>query len=364
MRQHEHFGGPREKASRPARQVIGLLAFALVISFGSTARVGAQPVAADAPAAAASGVGGQPVGIEAAAAMSAAAAASAAPAASVAAEPAASAGPPAVVEQPRSFGHVLGDVLTQRILLEHAGRKLELATLPPADRVGLWLERQAVRIETDDEGRRWLAIDYQIVNAPRALMSVSLPALTIATSSGVPLAVPAWPISIGPLTPEAVFGQGELQPLRPDRPVALLPTAGLQRQFVAVLLMLGIVLLAWLGWWAWRNAREAHRLPFARAWQELRQLARTHRGQPLDAIPDAWVALHRALNATAGRVVHQASLPRLLAEAPHLRPLAGRLEGFYRQSAARFFADSPPASPDELLQLCRDLRQAEQRHAR
>ncbi len=258
---------------------------------------------------------------------------------------------------------MLGDVLTQRVLLEHAGRSLEPAAPPAADRVGLWLERRPAHIETDGEGQRWLAIDYQIINAPRALMSVPLPALTIATNSGVTLAVPAWPISIGPLTPEAVFGQGELQPLRPDRPVAALPTANVQRQFLAALAALGAVLLTWLGWWAWRNAREAHRLPFARARQELKHLQRAHRGQPLGAIPDAWLAMHRALNATAGRVVHQASLPRLLVEAPHLRPLAERLEDFYRQSAARFFADRPTA-PYELLELCRELRQAEQRHAR
>lgn len=285
------------------------------------------------------------------------------PATSDVVEPAAPAGTPAVVEQPRSFGYVVGDVLTQRILLEHAGRSLEPAVPPAADRVGLWLERRPAQTGTDGEGRRWLTIDYQVINAPRALMSVPLPALAIPTRSGVTLAVPAWPVSIGPLTPQAVFGQGELQALRPDRPVADLPTAGLQRQWFATLAVFGTILLAWLGWWAWRNAREAHRLPFARAWEELRHLARTHRSQPLAAIPDAWLAMHRALNATAGRVVHQASLPRLLTEAPYLRPLGDRLEGFYRQSAARFFADSPPA-PYELLELCRALRQAEQRHAR
>ncbi len=334
----------REKVSRAALHYFGLLAISSTISFGPTTRAGAQPVAAEVPAS-----------VDSAAAD--------ALGTSAATQPLTSVGTPAIVEQPRSFGHVVGDVLTQRIRLEQAGRTLEPAAPPAADRVGLWLERRPAQIETDGEGQRWLAIDYQIVNAPRALMSVPLPALTIATNSGVTLAVPAWPISIGPLTPQAVFGQGELQALRPDRPVAALPTVNLQRQFFAALTVLGVVLLVWLGWWAWRNAREAHCLPFARAWQELRHLARTHRGQPLPAIPEAWLAMHRAFNATAGRVVHQAGLPRLLVEAPHLRPLAERLEDFYRQSAARFFADRP-AAPYELLELCRELRQAEQRHAR
>ena len=67
----------------------------------------------------------------------------------------------AVTQAPRGFGHVLGDLVTQRVLLEHQGRALEPAALPPADRVSLWLERRAVRRETDANGRRWLAIDQQ-----------------------------------------------------------------------------------------------------------------------------------------------------------------------------------------------------------
>lgn len=269
---------------------------------------------------------------------------------------------PATTEQPRAFGHVLGDVLTQRVLLQHAGRPLQAVALPVADRIGLWLERRTPQVETDAEGRRWLRIDYQVINAPRALLAAALPALMIATDAGVALAVPAWPISLGPLTPEAVFAEGELQPLRPDRSVAPRATAPLQRQLQGALLALAAVLLAWAGWWVWRNAREAQHLPFARAWQELRPLARAN--APLAAQPAAWLALHRALNDTAGRVVHGATLPRLLAEAPQLRPLQAELEAFYRQSAQRFFAETPDAAAYPLLELCRALKQVEQQHAR
>ena len=97
---------------------------------------------------------------------------------SVAAEsPPTPAAPAATVEQPRSFGHVLGDVLTQRVLLSHAGRPVDAGALPAADRVGLYLERRTPRVEEDALGRRWLAIDYQVVNAPRALTAAALPGL-------------------------------------------------------------------------------------------------------------------------------------------------------------------------------------------
>jgi mxaA protein len=120
-----------------------------------------------------------------------------------------------------------------------------------------------------------------------------------------------------------------------------------------------VLLAAWLAWWLWRNAREARRRPFARAWGELRRLD--------DASPQAWRVLHRALNASAGHVIHAASLPALLAEAPYLRPLQQRLEDFYRESTQRFFAADPaapaPAGAYPLRALCRALRDAERRYA-
>ena len=261
----------------------------------------------------------------------------------------------ATVEQPRAFGHVLGDVLTQRVLLQHAGRPVDVITPPAADRVGLWLERRPARAETDDQGRRWLALDYQVVNAPRALTTLSLPALTIATRGGTPLALPAWPISVGPLTPSEVVGQGALQPLRPDRPVDAVSTVAIEHRFRGALVALGGVLLAWLAWWGGRNWRESRRLPFARAWRELRHVDA--------ARPEAWLSLHRAVNASAGRVVHGASLSRWLDEQPHLRPLQAQLEGFYRHSSERFFAGGAAAAYP-LHALGRALRDAERQQHR
>ena len=284
-----------------------------------------------------------------------------APGADAAAPAAAIATVAATVEQPRSFGHVLGDVLGQRVLLEAAGRPLQPGTLPAAGRVDLWLERRPARIESDARGRRWLVIDYQIINAPRTLSAIALPALSIATASGPTLTLPAWPVSISALTPPEVFGQGDLQPLRPDRPVAALPTDAIERQLGLSLAALLAVLLGWLGWWAWRNALEARRLPFARAWRELKRIHDPESAQ-------AWRVVHRALNTRAGHVVHGASLPRLMAEAPYLRPLQSRLEDFYRESTRRFFAGdggrSEAGSPYPLKPLCRALRDAEkaQRH--
>lgn len=334
----------------------------VLLGFVASARAeeAASGVAVEASASAASAVATEPAASAASAASALAmepAAASAASTPSGAVQPATkpAPGPYATTQQPRSFGHVIGDVLTQRVLLELAGRAVQPASLPAADRVGLFLERRALRIESDETGRRWLVIDYQVINAPRSLIATSLPALNIGTTSA-PLNVAAWPVSIGPLTPTATFGQGDLLPLRPDRGVEPLPTAGIERQLKASLGALAAVLLAWAAWWAWRNWREAQRLPFARAWHRMRRLDPDH--------AEAWLALHHALNATAGRVVHGASLSRLLAEAPHLAPMRAKLEAFFQRSAERFFVDASarsPAAPFPLRELGLALREAERR---
>ena len=269
---------------------------------------------------------------------------------------------PAEVEQPRAFGHVLGDVLTQRILLQSGSRNADTATMPSTGRIGIWFERRTPRVETDANGRRWMVIEYQITNAPQTLITVALPALTLmlTSPSGTVLQVPEWPVSVGPLTPQTAFTKGDLQALLPDRLAMIAATTPLRRQMMWALGLLALTLLAWLGWWQWRNRREAARLPFARAWARMRHSNTAEANQNAHA----WLSLHRALNETAGQVVHAGSLPDLFAKAPHLKPLQPQLERFYQQSGERFFASGSSVAGFPLLDLCRDLYRAERRRQR
>lgn len=76
---------------------------------------------------------------------------------------AATAGTIATVAQPRPFGYVVGDLVTQRVLLHSAHSDFEPdfepAALPDAQRLNVWLERRAPRIESTADGRRWLVVD-------------------------------------------------------------------------------------------------------------------------------------------------------------------------------------------------------------
>jgi mxaA protein len=267
---------------------------------------------------------------------------------------------PALVEQPRAFGYVLGDVLTQRVLLQAGGHDVGAVTPPSVGRTGVWLERGIASLETDGEGRRWMVIDYQVVNAPQTLTKITVPALTLNSASGTQLLVAEWPASVGPLTPRDAFSEGDLQALRPDREAPLLPTAGLRRQLAWALGLLFATLLAWAAWWAWRNRRESDRLPFARAWRRMRRLDAAQ----APTSKEAWFCLHQALNETAGHVVHAGSLSGLLARAPYLQPLRAQLEHFYQVSAERFFKPEPGVAEFPLQALCRALYRAERRHER
>src|SRR5690606_29564391 len=193
----------------------------------------------------------------------------------------------AVVRQPRTFGHVLGDVITQRVLLERGDTRFTPADLPGAQRINVWFDRRTPRIETASDGKRWLAVDYQIINTPQILETVTLPAWTLKSSAGATLQVPAWQISIAALTPVATAPRvtGEL---RPDRPAPTIDTGPIVRQLIFWTVAFLLAVAAWFGWVQQRNLRDKANKPFALAWHEIKQMD--------ENAPEAWQALHRAFD--------------------------------------------------------------------
>jgi mxaA protein len=260
----------------------------------------------------------------------------------------------AVVEQPRPFGHVVGDILTQRVLLA-ADRPLASASLPGAQRLSAWIERRAARVEGTPDGRRWLVVDYQLVNAPPSRATVRLPEWRLAGDAAWPaLLVPAWPVGVTAITERATPGTPAWV-LRADRPAPVIATAPLRLRLLLASAALAACLAAWGGWLAWRRWRDGVTRPFARA---LRSLGRGDARQP-----SAWRALHEAFDRTAGEVLRGSTLPRLFERAPQFEPLRDRIEAFYAQSAVRFFGAAGASAPDGTspLTLCRDLRRIERR---
>lgn len=257
---------------------------------------------------------------------------------------------PATVAQPRPFGYVIGDVVTQRILLPDG---FEPDGLTTPQRVSLWLERRATRIETTSDGRRWLAVDYQVTNAPQTLIEASVPAWTLVSKDGAKLSIAAASMSVGALIPASA--SPSVEQLRPDRTASVVPTAATRTRFHVALLALAITLVSWFAWSRWRDSRDRASLPFARALHEMQPLG--------DATPQAWQMLHRAFDQTAGRVVHLDTLPALFHRAPHFRPLHAEIERFFSASSERFFGTGMSEAPVSPHALCRELRRLERRYA-
>ena len=254
----------------------------------------------------------------------------------------------AVVEQPRPFGYVVGDVVTQRVLLEIGGHEFAPAALPKAERVNVWLERRPARIESLPDGHRWLVLDYQVINAPQSLTTANLPAFELqGAPDGATLGIAAWQISVNALT------SGGSVELRPDRPAPAIATAPIRRQIAIWSSAFLVVVAAWVGWLAWRNWRAAAARPFAHALREMRHLDGT--------APEAWRALHRAFDQTAGRVVQTATLPALFERVPQLQPLRPEIEQFFAQSSKLFFGGGLPADRTSARALCAQLRRIEKR---
>jgi mxaA protein len=282
----------------------------------------------------------------------------------------------AVVDQPRGTGYFVGDKLSQRVLLESAGQAVSPVSLPAPGRVSAWFERRAASIQTDLSSRRWLIVEYQILNAPPKLMTVKLPGWSLPleragqpggdkplNDPGAPaaLGIPAASINIAPLSPPGSPTQVGTADLRPDRLPPVIATAPIWRSIEASAGAFCLTLIAWLAWVIWRNRRALATQPFASALREMRTLDEEE--------PRAWQALHRAFDRTAGRVIQHATLPTLFERAPQLIPARAQIEQFFAQSSLLFFT-APAASGRSGAggvsprALCTELRQIEKRHER
>ena len=267
----------------------------------------------------------------------------------------------ATVEQPRLTGYFVGDLLTQRILLQRDGKTLDPTILPRTGRVSAWFERHRVTTATDAALHHWLVVEYQILNAPPKLANVTLPAwqLTVAANPGarpLTLSVPSVSINVAPLSLPGSPEQVGTRDLRPDRLPVVIPTAPIRRAIALSASALALTLIAWIGWLVWRNTRAVATQPFARALREMRTLD--------DHEPGAWQALHRAFDRTAGRVIQSATLPVLFERAPQLAPARAQIETFFAQSSLLFFGRVTTSDTSLPRTLCADLLRIERRHER
>lgn len=265
-----------------------------------------------------------------------------------------------VVQEPRAYGHQVGDVVTRTLTLE-VPRRLTLVegSLPETGRVGPSLELVAVRHAsraTFDGRRHTIELDYQIFLAPPEPRLMDLPRVALRfTGEGgreESLRVDLAPVTVSPLAPADASPRAGLGDLRPD--VTPLPVDTAPERWR--LALYGLLALGPLGYLAsvhlvgpWRHRRDR---PFARA---ERELARLPLEAPAEQWLGAWRTLHGALDASAGRVLRAEIVDRFLAERPAFASQRGELLSFFERSQALFFGGQAPQPADRqwLRDFCR-----------
>src|SRR5581483_8984760 len=156
----------------------------------------------------------------------------------------------ATVIQPRPTGYFLGDVVTQRVLLEAGGQSYTPVSLPPPGKVNGWLERRRAAVDIDAASRRWLSIDYQFLNAPKAVTAATLPAWQLmvknnGTNSLIALKIPATSLNVAPLSPPGSPEQVGTRDLRPDHAPPNIATAPILHTMAISITGLVVTLVAW-----------------------------------------------------------------------------------------------------------------------
>lgn len=263
--------------------------------------------------------------------------------------------------QPRPYGYVVGDLLTQRFTLQVAPPyRLDPASLPRQGRVGVWFERRAVALQEPlaPGGALQLDVTYQVVNAPTEVQTLTLPAAALRFSGpagAVEEALPEWPVTVSPITPETVLARAGLDTLQPDRPPPLADPRPLERRLAVSLAGAGAIggwlLLRLLG----SPLLASGRRPFAVACRELRRQAR-HREAPEAALR----SLHRAFDRTAGHTVFGDQLDAFFARHPAFAAAEQDIRRFYAASRARFFGGGEAAPADiDLRRLAARCRRIE-----
>ncbi len=248
----------------------------------------------------------------------------------------------------RAWGLLIGDVITVSVTLPVAYEQLDPAMLPQVDkRYGTWLYLSALKADNRD-----VTMTYQVVNVPTHNERVNTPEFSLRTLDDDFVTIPAVPITIGSLLPQSGDGAGFSKEPKADRVPVLEDTAQLQRQlwiFGVITLIIVASLILWHIGWKFKNRR-----PFAQAVHDLSRLRWSRSVQENQAAR----ILHAAFNATAGTIVVQNNMQKMLDDVSWLQPLAQDITAFYQQSEQHFFSRDAQQEPElakvmKLAKACR-----------
>lgn len=267
------------------------------------------------------------------------------------------------IEEPRAYGHVIGDMLTRVVRVDlPAGRRLDADGLPRPGRVDAWLELRSIDQAAAAGGAVTLRLNYQVVNIGADVVTTVLPALKLPLAGGAAgeaLELPDWPVHLSPLTAPFAVARGALDEMQPDIVPVREPLAPLLQRLALYAALLGLAALPALLRRFPQLAFWRRHAPFLSAWRDLER-ARRQAATP-EATRHALSRLHAAFDAAAGGAVFAQRLDALYAARPALRAASDEIEAFFAASREVFFAQGGQGAwtPERVRALARRLAQLE-----
>ena len=259
-----------------------------------------------------------------------------------------------VVQTPRPFGYVIGDVIEHRIIIELAsGWQLQSQSMPQVSTLNRWLELRTVRLTEqvgDTTTRYLLALDYQVFYAPQAVKTLAIPAFKLLAQhndESIELMVEPWYFTVAPIRDLAVMNKDGSDYKRPDDAPDFLNTAGhYQRLALFVLGALSVLaLFAYQSGWLPYSRRNQI---FNRARKQLQPLLANHEAEaPTGNYETGLKVVHTAFNALYGQPLFAEQLSIFFSTQVDYVAKRNDIERFFNASGQFFFARSVSGLEDE-----------------
>ena len=132
---------------------------------------------------------------------------------------------------PRPFGYVIGDIIEHRVsLVLDRGFELDPASIPEPGRASRLLALNEAELDSEarnGESRHTIRLRYQVVNTPSSVTGAGTPHLSLRVlgpEGDLPVVIPAWGFTVGPVVTPEERSPGRLPSLRPALPPPLIPT--------------------------------------------------------------------------------------------------------------------------------------------
>ena len=205
------------------------------------------------------------------------------------------------------------------------------------------------------------------MNAATSVIGAGTPPLSLrilGPEGDLPVVVPSWGFTFGPVVTPEERTAGRRPNLRPALPPPPFETDARAVRVAALgLLALGLIVPIVRERLAGRLAARPGR-HFDRAWRRLRR--RRSDSNPAEAAAGALVEMHAAFNATAGRAVFEHDLARFFVEHPRFEPVRTPIETFFAESGKLLYGPDEVAHRsgpglDRLRDLCRACRDVERK---